>query len=148
MINGAAFNVRSGLQRTVADSSAKAECIELYNCARELVYYVGLFARLDMPLPRPITLREDNSAAISIMDMTSTSTQSRHFEVKYFYVHEMCDSGYINIEKCSTQLMLADGMTKPLPPRRFKFLEFWLQGLHALTPEELAAIGVDRPEVA
>jgi hypothetical protein len=143
LINGAAFSMRSGLQKTTADSSAKAECVEVYNCARELVYNFSLFARLDIPLTEPIVLFEDNSAAISIMDMSSNSSQSRHFEIKYFYVKEVMDEGYLTLVKCPTLLMLADGMTKALPPKRFAFVQYWLQGLHALSDSELAAIGID-----
>ena len=140
---GASCIVRSGLQKTVADSSAKAETIELYNCTRELVHLHHLFEpwQFGMPLSDPITLYEDNSSAISIVSMKSSSTNSHHFEVKYFYVTDQIHEGLIDVKKYPTDIMLADGLTKALPPRRFREMEYWLQGLHNLSREEVAALG-------
>jgi hypothetical protein len=136
MINGGSVYVRCGLQKTVADSSAKAEIIELYNCTREIVYVRHLYEGMGMKLENPTIVHEDNSAAITIMDVGSNSTGSRHMEIKYFWVAEMCDEEVITLKKCDTTLMLADGLTKVVPPKLFHWLEYWLQGLHAL-PDDI-----------
>ena len=51
----------------------------------------------------------------------------------------------IILVKFDTLRMLADACTKALGPARFKFMEFWVQGLHALTAEEVAAYGYTLP---
>jgi len=144
-INGAVLSARCGLQKTTADSSAKSEVIEVYNCSRELIYVRSVFETIGLPLAGPIILNEDSSSAITILDMSGSSSQSRHFEVKWFWVNEMIDAGLVELKKCTTTLQLADSMTKPLPASRFHFLEFWLQGLHALTKEEVCTIGYSVP---
>jgi hypothetical protein len=145
MMNGAVVDSRSGLQKTTADSSAKAEVIEVYNCTRKIVYLRSLFDKMEMSLEEPTVLFEDNSACISILDMTSNSTRSKHFEVKYFWVAEMAAAGMVSLVKCDTKLMLADIMTKALPARRHRFIEYWLQGLHALPDEVVAEWGYAVP---
>jgi hypothetical protein len=146
-INGAAFCTRSGLQKTTADSSAKAEVIEIYNATREIVYLHQLYANLSMPLVDPVVLHEDNSAAISIMELTSAGSASRHFEIKYFWVHEIIKNGILMLNKCDTKHMLADIFTKALPIDRYRMLEFHLQGLHALSHEDLAKLNIDPPSL-
>lgn len=144
-INGAVFSSRAGLQKTTADSSAKAEVIEVYECTRDIVRIRKVFEAIGIPLDEPTTLFEDNSSAISILQMTSNSTRARHFEVKYFWTTEQMWKGVMIMRKCSTLLMLADAMTKSLSGPRFKFLEFWAQGLHALSENEAAAYGYSLP---
>ena len=147
MINGAVFSSRSGLQHTTADSSAKAEVVEVYNCSRELVNIESILNRIDRPLNEPIILNEDSSSAITILNMTGSSKQSRHFEIKWFWVFEMIDAGVLQLKKCDSKLMLADIMTKPLSAARFRFIEYWLQGLHALSADDVRAFGYEVPDV-
>lgn len=143
VMDGAVIHSRSGLQKVTADSSAKAETIEIYYTTRELVYIRQLFENLGMPLKEPTTLYEDNSSAISIMEMTSNGSQSRHFELKLFWTHSIIDAGSIKLVKCKTEHQLADPMTKALPSRQYRKLEYWIQGLHNLPAEEVAKLGYD-----
>lgn len=147
MLNGAAISSRAGLQKTTADSSAKAEVIEVYECCREIVRIRQIYEALGTPLHSHTVLFEDNSAAISILEMTSNSSRARHFEVKYFWVHELIYDEVVNLRKCDTLLMLADGMTKALPPARFKWMEYWVQGLHSLPEEAVRSLGYSTPVV-
>jgi hypothetical protein len=146
-INGGAFSSRAGLQKTTADSSAKAEVIEVYECTREVMRIRKIFEALGIPLAAPTIIHEDNSSAISILQLTSNSTRARHFEVKYFWVTEQLAKDQIILVKCDTLRMLADACTKALGPARFKFMEFWVQGLHALSAEEVSAYGYVLPVV-
>ena len=45
--------------------------------------------------------------------------------------------------KVKTVHQLADVMTKSLPSRQFRRLEYWIQGLHNLPTSEVKALGYD-----
>jgi len=86
---------------------------------------------------------EDNSACISIMTIANNASQSRHFEIKYFYTEELIERGMVELVKIDTAHELGDGFTKALPPATYLRHRFYIQGLHMLDAEELAALGVD-----
>ena len=85
---------------------------------------------------------------ISIMSAAGScsSANSRHFLVKYFYARELIEDGSINLIKCNTLQQLGDGFTKPLLRITHERHRFFILGHHALTLEELAALGVDPQE--
>jgi hypothetical protein len=74
---------------------------------------------------------------------TSTGSNSRHFLVKYFYTAELCADGTLRLVKGGTDDQLADGFTKPLMVSTHARHRHFIQGLHALTAEELKDLGLD-----
>ena len=50
---------------------------------------------------------------------TSSGKRTRHLEIKYFYVTDLIERKEVNIQHCSTDLMIADYMTKPLTGSKF-----------------------------
>jgi len=85
---------------------------------------------------------EDSTAAISVMSAGTGGPNSRHFLVKLFYTAELVKQGVIRLVKTPTAFQLADGFTKPLPRESYELHRHYIQGLHALSREELNAIGL------
>lgn len=141
---GAVFASKSGLQPVTAGSSCQAEVIALYASSVEVQSALQDLIRLGMPHDGPVLVMEDNSAAISVMSASGTSTgsNSRHFLVKYFYTAELCEDGTLKLVKVGTLDQLADGFTKPLPADTHERHRHFLLGLHALSEEELSALGL------
>ena len=50
----------------------------------------------------------------------STGKRSRHINIRYFYIKDCLDKGYLSIEHCGTDDMIADIMTKPLQGIKFR----------------------------
>ena len=46
-------------------------------------------------------------------------SRTKHIEIKYHYVRETIRDGYISLEYCPTEEMIADLLTKPLTRERF-----------------------------
>ena len=71
------------------------------------------------------TVYQDNQSAIR-MDKNgrnSCTGNSRHINVRYFFVKDRINNGKFKIEYFPTLLMLADFFTKPIVGKRFR--ELW-----------------------
>jgi hypothetical protein len=72
--------------------------------------------------PATLQVRNDNNAAISIIQSGMYQASNRHIGVKFRWLREMWSSGEIEISYVDTKNMRADGMTKPLD----RNLHFWM----------------------
>jgi len=50
----------------------------------------------------------------------SCGQQSRHIDIRFFFIKDRIDSGYMNVVYCPTEVMLADFFTKPLQGALFR----------------------------
>ena len=76
------------------------------------------------------TVYQDNKSAI-LMEMNgrnSCTGNSRHIDIKYFFVKDRVDRKEVRIEYLPTHIMLADYFTKPLQGERFKLLRKYVMG--------------------
>jgi hypothetical protein len=73
----------------------------------------------------PLLLYQDNMSAILFKTNreASSSKQTKHIKVKYFYIKEKVNHGEITIEHCPTKQMWTDINTKP--KQGLVFREFW-----------------------
>ena len=61
----------------------------------------------------PIEVEQDNTASIQFgNEGREAAKKSRHMNVRYFWVKQLVDDGVIRLKYCSTELMLADMLTK------------------------------------
>ena len=59
---------------------------------------------------------------------TSCTGNSRHINVRYFFVKDRVDKDEVSIEYCPTYFMIADYFTKPLQGRLFKMFRNVIMG--------------------
>ena len=67
-------------------------------------------------------VHQDNQSAMrmEVNGRTSCTGNSRHINIRYFFVKDRVDSGEVKIVYCPTGRMLADYFTKPLQGNLFK----------------------------
>ena len=70
-------------------------------------------------ITEPITLYYDNQSAV-FFSSNKSSGAFKHIDLKYRVVKERCQDRTIKIEHIRTNAMLADPLTKGLPPNVFK----------------------------
>ena len=76
---------------------------------------------------RPITLYEDNKAAILFADHPGDHRRLKHIDTRRYFVRESVTNGEIELVYVNTEDQLADGMTKALQPALHrKFLDNYL----------------------
>ena len=71
-------------------------------------------------ISKPLRIYCDNSAAVFFSKNDKYSKGAKHMELKYLTVKEDVQKQQVSIEHISTQLMVADPLTKRLAPKTFK----------------------------
>lgn len=109
-------------QSVVALSTAEAEYIALFNGTREAKWLKTLFSHVTGLDVTPLAIMVDNQAAISMAKNVSSSSRTKHIDMKYHFVRECVSSGIVTVAHCASVDMLADVLTKSLASARFTAL--------------------------
>ena len=119
---GSAISWISQKQSTVALSTAEAEYIALSSATQEVVWLRQLLTDIGVDYAKPVTVWEDNQAAIGLTRNPVGHKRTKHINIKYHFVREHIMIGSLLVKYCNTKEMLADILTKPLPKRQFEYL--------------------------
>ena len=118
--NNGIISWRSNKQNCIALSTAEAEYVALSSAAQEAVWLSRLLQDINFNnLGLPVTLFEDNQAAISIAENPQNHPKTKHIGIKYHYIRDLVSKNVISLEYCPTDMMLADIFTKSLSPEKF-----------------------------
>ena len=98
-------------QSTVALSTAEAEYMLLCGATQEAVWLRQLLSDVKFCQEEPTVIKEDNPIARNPVSHSRT----KHIDIKYHYVRDPILDGYVTLKYCSTEQMIADLLTKPLP---------------------------------
>ena len=69
---------------------------------------------------RPLKLYYDNNPAVQYAHNNKSSGAAKHIDIKYYVVKDKVRDHVISLEHISTEKMLADPLTKGLPPNVFR----------------------------
>ena len=66
-------------------------------------------------------LEQDNKSTIILQENRNKnqSQHTRHLDIRYFFISDQIDKGYIKLHYCLTDQMMADYLTKPLQGQKF-----------------------------
>lgn len=109
-------------QSTAALSTAEAEYIALSSATQEVVWLQQLLTDIGVDCTKPVTVWEDNQAAIGLTRNPIEHKRTKHIDIKYHFVREHVMIGSLFVKYCNTKEMLADILTKPLPKGQFEYL--------------------------
>jgi hypothetical protein len=72
-----------------------------------------------------IHLYQDNKSTQLLMknEQFSSGKKTKHIRVKFFFIKDRIDSGYIRVVHCPTEEMWADVLTKPLQGKAFRVMQ-------------------------
>ena len=62
----------------------------------------------------------DNSDAVFLAKNDKSESRCKHVNIKYLAIRERVKEKKVVIEYVSTELMIADPLTKGMPPKKFK----------------------------
>lgn len=121
VLAGGAVSWKSAKQEIIATSTMEAEFIACFVTSNQGLwlrnFVTGL--RIVYEVERPIKIYCDNRSAVLYSNDNSSSIKSKHIKIKYRAVKERVRMKEISIVKLDTNSMLADPLTKGLPPRVF-----------------------------
>jgi hypothetical protein len=69
---------------------------------------------------KPLKLYCDNNPAVQYAHNNRSSDAAKHIDIKYYVVKDKVQDQIINLKHISTEKMLADPLTKGLPPNVFR----------------------------
>jgi hypothetical protein len=118
---GSPISWYSGKQHGTSTSTAQAEYIALGSAVRESMFLIQFFAELGTKFP-PITIHEDNQAAILMSKNPVYHTKQKHIDVQFHFVREEVDKGTVNLQYCPSAENIADILTKAVPKPTFEKL--------------------------
>ncbi len=109
-------------QNTVAKSTTEAEYVALSFATQEAIWLRHLLENIGMKEDGPSTIFEDNNGAIELSKNPKFHDRTKHIDVAHHFVREQVAMNNISVKYCSTQNMLADGMTTGLTKDTFQRL--------------------------
>ena len=112
---------KSVKQSIVASSTMATEFVAFYEASNHGIllrnFVTGL--RILDGIERPLKLFGDNKPTVLYSNNNRSSRKSKFIGIKFLVVKEMVQSGLISIEHIGTNSMIADPLTKGLPPKVF-----------------------------
>ena len=122
MMAGGAISWRSAKQTLTATSTVEAEFVFCFEATSHGVWLKSFISGLRImdSISRPLRIFCDNSAAVFMAKNNKSGSRSKHIDIKYLTIRERVKEKKVVIEHISTELMIADPLTKGMPPLKFK----------------------------
>jgi hypothetical protein len=122
MLAGGAVSWKSAKQSLVASSTMAAEFVACHEASNHGVWLRNFVTRLRIveSIERPLKLYCDNNSAVLYANNNRSSSKSKYIDIKFLVVKERVQNGQLSIEHIGTDSMLADPLTKGLPPNKFE----------------------------
>ena len=68
----------------------------------------------------PVTIYQDNQSCMALVERgRSGAEQTRHIQIRYFWVKQQVDTGEVRVEYLRSEDMYANVLTKPLQGSQF-----------------------------
>ena len=99
----------------------EAEHEAVHEAIREIVWLRNILDELGFKQSLPTTIFEDNKSLITVANNSHqvVSDRTRHFSISSQYVKSLVKSGIVSFQYISTELQVADILTKPLVTNSF-----------------------------
>ena len=71
-----------------------------------------------------VEIKADNQGAMSLASKRVTEKRSKHIDIRFHFIREKVENGFISLTHVASEENIADIMTKPVPkPKLLKFRE-------------------------
>ena len=100
----------------------EAEFISCFEPSSHGVWLKSFISRLKIvdSISRSLQLYCDNSVVVFMAKNNKTGSRSKHIDIKYLAIRECVKEMKVVIEHISIESMIADPLTKGMPPKYFK----------------------------
>ena len=116
LLGDGAISWSSKKQATVALSSVEAEYMATTQAGKEAIWLGQLLNELGHPVEQltPIRLYSDSQGSIDLSNNPVHHTRTKHIDIQHHFIRELIEEKKIDLQYCSTEVMLADIFTKGL----------------------------------
>ena len=122
MLASGAVSWRSVKQTLTATSTMEAEFVSCFEATSHGVWLKSFMSGLRVvdSISRPLKLYCDNFVVVFMAKSNKSESQSKHINIKYLAIRERVKEKKLVIEHVNIELMIADPLTKGMPPKNFK----------------------------
>jgi hypothetical protein len=119
---GGAISWKSSKQTVTTSSTMYAEFVACYEASGQVNWLKKFLPGLKVvdDINRPLKVYCDNYPALEYAHNNRSSGAAKHIDIKYYVVKDRVRDQLMTLEYISTTKMLADPLTKGLPPNVFK----------------------------
>ena len=119
---GGVVSWRSVIQTLIATSTMEAEFVSCFEATSQGVWLKSFIHGLRVmdSISKPLRILCDNSVIVFFAKNNKSGSQSKHNDIKYLVIREHVKEKKVVIEHISTELMIANPLTKGMPPMKFK----------------------------
>jgi len=116
-----AISWKSAKQSIIVASTMQAEFVACFEVTVQGLWLRNFISELGIvdSIAKPLKIYCDNIATVFFSKNDKYSKGAKHMELKYLVVKEEVHKQRVSIEHISTNLMVADPLTKGLPPKTF-----------------------------
>ena len=121
LLAGAAVSWKSAKQSVIATSTMEAEFVACFEATIQALWLRNFVTRFNLvdTISRPMQIYCDNTAAVFFSKNDKYSKGAKHMDLKFLTVKEEVQNRRVSIQHIGTELMIADPLTKGLPPKTF-----------------------------
>jgi hypothetical protein len=113
---GGCIFAKSTIQRLVSYSSYEAELIAIHSSRDLIIRLRSLLSDFGFCQLKPSRVLEDNMAAlVALQQGEKFRGRASHVNIRVHGLSQMVEVGAVEFLYCPTEVMLADGLTKPFP---------------------------------
>ena len=117
-----AVSYKSVKQTLIATSIMEVEFVSCFEATSQGVWLKSFIFELRVmdSISKSLRIFCDNSATVFLAKNNKSGSRSKHIDIKYLAIREHVKEKQVVIENISTELMIANPLTKGMPPMKFK----------------------------
>ena len=121
MLAGGVISWKSAKQTLIASSTKAAEFIACFEASNHGIWMLNFVTGLRIvdTIERPLKIFCNNNSTVLYSNNNRISANSKHINIKFLIVKERVQSGQLSIQHIGTNSMIADPLTKGVPPKVF-----------------------------
>jgi hypothetical protein len=121
MFAGGAIGWSSKVQGIVTLSTTEAEYVSAVEAGKEIYWMRNILSEFGYQVSGPSILYVDNQSAISVSKNPEHHGRMKHLDLRYYWLRDAVENGYITPNYIPTAKQIADLLTKPLAAPKVKF---------------------------
>jgi hypothetical protein len=125
MMGGAAVSWKSKRQDSVALSSTEAEYMASTQACKEVIWGKDFLSELSFE-QGTVQMYTDNQSSIKVMRNPVGHSRMKHIELQAYFVRDLIERGDVNFSYCSTDVQVADSLTKAVPKEKVESCNRWM----------------------
>ena len=116
-------------QKLNTTRSTEAEIVGVHDAMSQVIWFRYFILAQGVTMSRNILLQDNKSAILLHQNGTASRSQNtRHINIRYFFLKDRIKAGEIEIIHCPSEEMIADFFTKPIQGKRFTELRSLIMG--------------------